>query len=153
MVNSCFGFKRKLIKYNAVGKSRSSMLRSGAERVGEWVARGSRGFQSTAAASAKSKGKKDTDKRKAKQPGQLSLQACTGLNIYKEGSDPQLDHPDSYPDWLWSLLEPEPSLSRLERRAQEYGLKNLDRYTLNRLYDLFNRRKIKEQNTRAAGRS
>lgn len=114
---------------------------------------GTRGLQSTTRMHAKGKGKKDAAKKRVKQPGQLSFQVCTGLNIYKEGNDPSLHHPDEYPQWLWELSKPRVPLSKLEAHALSHGLHNLDHETLHRLYDLTNRRKIRRQNTIAGSRS
>eukprot|EP00252_Welwitschia_mirabilis_P006123 TRINITY_DN16856_c0_g1_i1.p1 TRINITY_DN16856_c0_g1~~TRINITY_DN16856_c0_g1_i1.p1 ORF type:complete len:131 (+),score=14.17 TRINITY_DN16856_c0_g1_i1:19-411(+) len=65
-----------------------------------------------------------------------------GANINKEGSDPAIKPDSEYPDWLWTLLDKEPSLSSLKRKPHY----TMSYYELNRLVTLENRRRIKERN-------
>ncbi|ACO64238.1 predicted protein [Micromonas commoda] len=56
------------------------------------------------------KGAKKTDAVAADggaSTGSMSTTHCTGLNILKDGKDPELMPDDQYPDWLWTILDPE----------------------------------------------
>ena len=56
------------------------------------------------------KGAKKTDAVAADggaSTGSMSTTHCTGLNILKDGEDPELMPDDQYPDWLWTILDPE----------------------------------------------
>ena len=53
---------------------------------------------------------------------------------------------EDYPDWLWTLLEPEPSLSELKaKKARGEELSDRDQY---RLKKLTNRNRIRQNNAR-----
>jgi Mitochondrial ribosomal protein L37 len=49
----------------------------------------------------------------------LSSTEATGINIYKQGSDPQLKPDEELPDWLFNLERPAKSLSELRRIAKD----------------------------------
>ena len=56
------------------------------------------------------KGAKKTDAVAADggaSTGSMSTTHCTGLNILKDGKDPEFMPDDQYPDWLWTILDPE----------------------------------------------
>ena len=50
-----------------------------------------------------------------------------GVNILKNGSDPELKPDDEYPEWLWKLTKPLPSLGEL---AMKYKAGGLDALTM-----------------------
>jgi hypothetical protein len=44
---------------------------------------------------------------------------ATGINYFKTGDDPPLKDDHEYPDWLWTIAEPPPSLFTLERNYRK----------------------------------
>lgn len=42
-----------------------------------------------------------------------------GLNIYKQGQDPVTGPDHAYPDWLFTMLQPQPTLRQLEQQYEE----------------------------------
>ena len=38
------------------------------------------------------------------------------MNYFKKGEDPPLKPDSEYPDWLWDIAEPPPTLFNLQRR-------------------------------------
>ena len=44
---------------------------------------------------------------------------ATGVNYFKTGEDPPLKEDSEYPQWLWSIADPPPSLFTLERKYPE----------------------------------
>ena len=40
-----------------------------------------------------------------------------GFNIFKKGKDPVVKPRSYYPDWLWTVARPQPTLEELERRG------------------------------------
>lgn len=44
---------------------------------------------------------------------------ATGVNYFKAGEDPPLKEDSEYPDWLWNIADPPPSLFTLERKYPE----------------------------------
>ena len=49
----------------------------------------------------------------------VSETTATGVNYFKTGEDPPLKADSEYPDWLWTIPEPPPSLFTLERKYSE----------------------------------
>ena len=45
---------------------------------------------------------------------------CKGANYLKEGEDPPILDDKEYPDWLWELDKPKPSLKQLEVGSKAY---------------------------------
>merc|ERR1711904_686361 len=41
-----------------------------------------------------------------------------GINYNKGGTDPKILEDNEYPDWLWRMLDPKPTLSELERKLE-----------------------------------
>ena len=41
---------------------------------------------------------------------------ATGVNYLKKGEDPPLKDDSEYPEWLWALAEPPPTLFSLQRK-------------------------------------
>mmetsp|Transcript_6477 Transcript_6477/g.10062 ORF Transcript_6477/g.10062 Transcript_6477/m.10062 type:complete len:143 (-) Transcript_6477:349-777(-) len=64
------------------------------------------------------------------------------VNIYKEGKDPEVKADGEYPDWLWDLLKPEPTLSELEKIPFEARTDEQHR----RFFRQHSLQKIKEKN-------
>ena len=48
-----------------------------------------------------------------------STSTATGVNYFKAGEDPPLKDDSEYPEWLWSIADPPPSLFTLERKYPE----------------------------------
>lgn len=46
----------------------------------------------------------------------VSDTTATGVNYFKAGEDPPLNKDSEYPEWLWSIADPPPSLFTLERK-------------------------------------
>ena len=76
------------------------------------------------------------------------------------GSDPKIKADAEYPDWLWSMLEPKPTLSELDRKLKPILAKEINGIgDLRKLMDdheddirryakLLGKAKIKENNTK-----
>ena len=114
------------------------------------------------------KGAKKTDAVAADggaSTGSMSTTHCTGLNILKEGEDPELMPDDQYPDWLWTILDPEKgniamkTLGELEKELEAAKKADVDlKYDVmaikdvKRLLRLRRRAKIKANNALRAKR-
>ncbi|CAG9460145.1 unnamed protein product [Pedinophyceae sp. YPF-701] len=78
--------------------------------------------------------------RKAKQEfGQTAADAP--VSILKGEPNPQLLPDDQYPDWLWTLLDPKPTLTELKAKEPDLTVKELKR-----MMKLMNRQHIKDNN-------
>lgn len=110
-----------------------------------------RSFRGSAAMFAKGKGKKGGD---GGGDTGMSLTHCTGLNYKKGGSDPELGADETFPDWLWTMLEPKKTLTELEKEVA--AAKLTGRYDvmalkdIKRLLKLRRRAKIKQHNVSRA---
>lgn len=69
-----------------------------------------------------------------------------GLNILQGGSDPALRADGEYPDWLWTIHEPLPSLGALQAKVLEVGGDALSDDEKRRMLKLWNRQRIRERN-------
>lgn len=114
------------------------------------------------------KGAKKTDAVAADggaSTGSMSTTHCTGLNILKDGKDPELMPDDQYPDWLWTILDPEKgniamkTLGELEKELEAAKKVDVDlKYDVmaikdvKRLLRLRRRAKIKANNALRAKR-
>ena len=114
------------------------------------------------------KGAKKTDAVAADggaSTGSMSTTHCTGLNILKDGKDPELMPDDQYPDWLWTILDPEKgniamkTLGELEKEQEAAKKADVDlKYDVmaikdvKRLLRLRRRAKIKANNALRAKR-
>mmetsp|Transcript_14008 Transcript_14008/g.61054 ORF Transcript_14008/g.61054 Transcript_14008/m.61054 type:complete len:151 (-) Transcript_14008:44-496(-) len=114
------------------------------------------------------KGAKKTDAVAADggaSTGSMSTTHCTGLNILKDGEDPELMPDDQYPDWLWTILDPEKgniamkTLGELEKELEAAKKADVDlKYDVmaikdvKRLLRLRRRAKIKANNALRAKR-
>ena len=114
------------------------------------------------------KGAKKTDAVAADggaSTGSMSTTHCTGLNILKDGKDPELMPDDQYPDWLWTILDPEKgniamkTLGELEKEMEAAMKADVDlKYDVmaikdvKRLLRLRRRAKIKANNALRAKR-
>ena len=114
------------------------------------------------------KGAKKTDAVAADggaSTGSMSTPHCTGLNILKDGKDPELMPDDQYPDWLWTILDPEKgniamkTLGELEKELEAAKKADVDlKYDVmaikdvKRLLRLRRRAKIKANNALRAKR-
>ncbi|GFR47925.1 hypothetical protein Agub_g9727 [Astrephomene gubernaculifera] len=86
------------------------------------------------------KGSKDKGPRKV---GELSCEVVTGCGLMKNEADPPIKPDSEYPEWLFKLLEPRPTIKELEKAYQEGGLTIPE---LRRLWRLKNKARIKESN-------
>lgn len=114
------------------------------------------------------KGAKKTDAVAADggaSTGSMSTTHCTGLNILKDGKDPEFMPDDQYPDWLWTILDPEKgniamkTLGELEKELEAAKKADVDlKYDVmaikdvKRLLRLRRRAKIKANNALRAKR-
>ena len=114
------------------------------------------------------KGAKKTDAVAADggaSTGSMSTTHCTGMNILKDGKDPELMPDDQYPDWLWTILDPEKgniamkTLGELEKELEAAKKADVDlKYDVmaikdvKRLLRLRRRAKIKANNALRAKR-
>ncbi|KAF8060090.1 hypothetical protein HT031_005029 [Scenedesmus sp. PABB004] len=90
------------------------------------------------------KGAKD---RGPARVGGLSPGAATGVAIRKGEADPPILPDAEYPDWLFKLLQPEPTVAELERA---YAAEGLPLPQLKRLFRYKNKLRIKAQNAASA---
>ena len=74
-----------------------------------------------------------------------SSPSVIGLNILKDGQDPELRPDEEYPEWVWTLHQPRPSLQALKTRHED-DPESLTTEEQRRLYKLWNRARIKERN-------
>lgn len=72
----------------------------------------------------------------------IDLAHFVPTNIYKEGQHAELKDPSAYPEWLFKLLEPQPTLGELERA----GFETLELEDQRRYLNLGNRRRVKNTN-------
>ncbi|GBG84401.1 hypothetical protein CBR_g38683 [Chara braunii] len=97
-------------------------------------------------AAAPAKGGKKAKEAASGGPPPVSLELrskfTVGANIMKDGSDPPLKDDSEYPDWLWTLLDKQPTLSELQRK----DIDAMEEKEIMRLLKLDNRKKIKEEN-------
>ncbi|KAG7395129.1 hypothetical protein PHYBOEH_004202 [Phytophthora boehmeriae] len=76
----------------------------------------------------------------------VDLTKVVPTNILKEGSHPELKDRSEYPDWLWTLLDTQPTLGELERM----GFDNLEEEQQRRYLKLSSRRAVKDMNATKA---
>lgn len=43
------------------------------------------------------------------------------VNIYKDKEDPPIKDDSEYPDWLWELVDPQPTLKELTLKYEQEG--------------------------------
>ncbi|GMF35936.1 unnamed protein product [Phytophthora lilii] len=72
----------------------------------------------------------------------VDLTKVVPTNILKDGAHPELKDKSEYPEWLFTLLDPQPTLGELERA----GFDNLDMEQQHRYLVLANRRAVKATN-------
>mmetsp|Transcript_59457 Transcript_59457/g.128931 ORF Transcript_59457/g.128931 Transcript_59457/m.128931 type:complete len:153 (+) Transcript_59457:53-511(+) len=70
-----------------------------------------------------------------------------GLNIYKDGSDVKLKPDEEYPDWVWKIHIPKPTLSELMTIVERDGPDALSPDLQRRLIREWNRARIKAKNS------
>ena len=112
---------------------------------------------------AKAKTKAAPAAAKKEEPKATSAPThAAGINFKKTGSDPEFGPDESYPDWLWTLLEPRKTFRQLENEVaaakamHEQSLADgkgprydiMDVKDIQRLLKLRRRVKIKENNDR-----
>ena len=69
----------------------------------------------------------------------------SGLNVLKEGEDPKVKDDSEYPDWVFTLHKPLPSLEDLTKRYQA-DKDSLNAEEMRRMIRQWNRKRIKESN-------
>ncbi|ETW10084.1 hypothetical protein H310_00470 [Aphanomyces invadans] len=100
-----------------------------------------RGFAAPAKAPAKAKDKKGAAPKVVDEVVDVTKYAP--VNILKDGTHPELKPREEYPEWLFTLLDPKPTLGELERK----GYDNLETMEdKRRLIKLSYRKAIKEKN-------
>ncbi|CAI5728218.1 hypothetical protein KXD40_007244 [Peronospora effusa] len=72
----------------------------------------------------------------------VDLMKVVPTNIFKDGTHPELKDKSEYPEWLFTLLDPKPTLGELERA----GFDNLELEDQRRYLVLLNRQLIKTSN-------
>lgn len=75
--------------------------------------------------------------------GSLSSDKATGVALKKGEEDPPILPDDQYPPWLFTLMDPQPTVNELQRVYETEGL-NLDQ--LKRLRRYTNKLRINEIN-------
>ena len=88
--------------------------------------------------------------KKAEAPARQSAQApaspvVVGLNILKDGQDPELRPDSEYPEWIWTLHLERPTFQALKKRHED-DPESLSPDEQSRLFKLWNRARIKENN-------
>jgi|EP00908_Phaeocystis_cordata_P000467 hypothetical protein len=86
----------------------------------------------------------------AAKPARRAADASTsstvaGLNILKDGQEVELKPDEEYPEWVWKLHEPRPTLQQLRAR-HEADPESLTPLEQKKLAKLWNRARIKENN-------
>ena len=71
------------------------------------------------------------------------------VNILREGSDPPVLDDAEYPDWLWTVHEPLPSLQELTAKF-EADPDSMTSVEHRRMTKLWNRARIKDKNAESA---
>uniref|UniRef100_A0A7S1DTT5 Large ribosomal subunit protein mL54 n=1 Tax=Hemiselmis andersenii TaxID=464988 RepID=A0A7S1DTT5_HEMAN len=69
-----------------------------------------------------------------------------GVNFLKDGKDPVYKEESEYPEWLFKLLDPKPTLRELNIKFDEEGPEALSTQEYQRMLRLMNRGRIKEHN-------
>ncbi|KAL1500138.1 hypothetical protein AB1Y20_012809 [Prymnesium parvum] len=82
-------------------------------------------------------------------PAELEAKVC-GLNIFKGGSDPETLPDSEYPDWVFELHKPRPTLNELLRKCETEGLDTLSTAEKRMLIKKWNKERIKERNAELA---
>ncbi|OQR98454.1 hypothetical protein ACHHYP_08621 [Achlya hypogyna] len=116
---------------------RQSVARAQAVRVSVAV----RGFAAPAKAPAKGKDKKGGAPKVVEEAVDITKYAP--VNILKDGTHPELKPREEYPEWLYTLLDPKPTLGELERKGYD-NLETMEEKR--RLITLSYRKAIKEKN-------
>eukprot|EP00775_Hariotina_reticulata_P009655 gene9655-9815_t len=88
-------------------------------------------------------GKKGAKDRGPAKTGQLSTESVTGLAIKKGEQDPKVLPDSEYPQWLFHMIVPDPSVAELER---VYAAEGLNLAQAQRLFRYKNKLRIKENN-------
>ena len=102
-----------------------------------------RGLAKKAKAPAKSAA--TTAKSAASAAAVLSSPTVLGSNILKDGKDAELKPDSEYPEWIWTLHKPQPSVQDL-MAAHQADPDALSMEDQKRLYKLWNKSRIKERN-------
>ncbi|KAL4150827.1 hypothetical protein PRNP1_010224 [Phytophthora ramorum] len=76
----------------------------------------------------------------------VDLTKVVPTNILKDGAHPELKDKAEYPAWLFTLLDPKPTLGELERM----GFDSLEIEEQHRYLALYNRRAVKAENAAKA---
>ncbi|KAG7376830.1 Mitochondrial ribosomal protein L54 [Phytophthora pseudosyringae] len=76
----------------------------------------------------------------------VDLTKVVPTNILKDGAHPELKDKSEYPEWLFTLLDPKPTLGELERA----GFDSLEMEEQHRYLVLLNRRTVKGNNAEKA---
>ena len=72
---------------------------------------------------------------------------ATGVNYAKGGQDPELRADAEYPEWLWGLARPKPTLEELRRGLEGRDVEaEATDAEVRRMWDLYNRERIKQRN-------
>ena len=74
---------------------------------------------------------------------------CAGLNIMKGGADPEIKPDSEYPDWVFELHKPKPTLAELQARY-ERDPDSMSVEDQRLLIRQWNRQRIKENNEKQA---
>ncbi|EOD27067.1 hypothetical protein EMIHUDRAFT_204961 [Emiliania huxleyi CCMP1516] len=69
-----------------------------------------------------------------------------GANILKDGADPPILPDSEYPDWLWTIHQPNPPFEELLERAERDGVDSLGYFEQRLLLRGYSKKRIKEHN-------
>mmetsp|Transcript_42354 Transcript_42354/g.133645 ORF Transcript_42354/g.133645 Transcript_42354/m.133645 type:complete len:124 (-) Transcript_42354:31-402(-) len=69
-----------------------------------------------------------------------------GANILKDGTDPPILPDSEYPDWLWTIHQPNPPFEELLERAERDGVDSLGYFEQRLLLRGYSKKRIKEHN-------
>lgn len=115
-------------------------------RLPKYVPRAAtRGFAKKAAS-----GPKQTTSPKTTIPIAELESKVRGLNIFKGGSDPSTQPDSEYPEWVFELHKPLPSLDDLMRKYERDGPGAMSDAEQRRLIKRWNKARIKENNAALA---
>ena len=76
--------------------------------------------------------------------GDLEATVC-GLNILKDGEDPAVKADSEYPEWVFELHKPLPSMEELTKQYEKDGVDAMRPQDVKRLIRLWNRNRIRER--------
>eukprot|EP00940_MAST-03C_sp_MAST-3C-sp2_P002406 g2406.t1 len=89
---------------------------------------------------------------KAASKGEGNDLGTVPVNIMKEGVDPPVLPDDEYPEWLWEIHKPLPSLQDLQEKVEQVGFDGLLASERKRMMKLAHRKEMAESKASRVGK-